>query len=437
MKHITVTVAGAVIGHGQPIVPQSMCNTDTNDIEATYRQIVALKSVGFRMVRVTTQGLKEVESLRLIKERLRQNNIDIPLIADVHFSSDVALAAARVADKVRINPGNFDKDFIKAKSKLIELIAICKRYGTALRIGLNHGSLGERITNLYGNTAQAMKEALVEWMDICIQEKFDQVVFSLKASNTYIMSRAYELFYEEMCQRGVIFPLHLGVTEAGNGDMGRIKSATGVSTLLRNGIGETIRVSLTEDPEHEYDPCRLIIEYFQENISYEIIEKREEKKRYYRFDVTNHQEFIIKASCEIGPLLLDHTIDNFEIDLSIKGKAVDSTLIDDFHNNLMQAARRKFLKPEYIACPGCGRTLFNIEKVFNEVQQKTSHLKGMTIAVMGCIVNGPGEMADADWGYIGEGRGKVSIYKGGQPLLRSIPEEQAIDLLLNLIGSDK
>lgn len=450
MMRVIVKIGDLSIGAGDGIVPQTMCNTDTNDVESTTKQIIDLHRAGFPLVRVTVQGLREVESLREIKKRLLSQNIRVPIVADIHFSSETAIESAKIADKVRINPGNFAKDFDTAKQRLIELISVCKEHNTALRIGLNHGSLGERITNLYGNTPLAMKEALIEWMDICIEQGFDQVVFSLKASNTIVMSEAYQLFYNEMENRGKIFPLHLGVTEAGNGETGRIKSAVGIASLLKLSIGDTIRVSLTENPIMEYNPCRYIIDHFKNrNIfeknggersnktgsdqHFEIIERRESKKRYYSFSFDSMEEFIIRASCEIGPLLINHEIDDFEIEAMITGERVGSAILENYKDDLMQASRRKITKPEYIACPGCGRTLFDLEGTLARVKEKTSHLKGMTIAVMGCIVNGPGEMADADWGYIGEGKGKVSIYKGKNAIVRSVPEESAVDLLLELI----
>lgn len=251
MNTLEVKVGKVTIGGEAPIVVQTMCNTHTSDIEASIAQCVRLYEAGAEMIRLTVPSLSQVESLRLIRENLRSRGIDTPLVADVHFSSEIAIAAAEIVEKVRINPGNFHKDHDKAKEQFARLVEVCKRNGTAIRIGLNHGSLGERITNLYGNTPLAMKEAVMEWLNMCIENGFYNVVVSLKASNTFVMVEAYRLLADEMARREMVFPLHLGVTEAGNGDSGRIKSAVGISALLSEGIGNTIRVSLTEDPANE------------------------------------------------------------------------------------------------------------------------------------------------------------------------------------------
>ena len=248
METIAVKVGNITIGGEAPIVVQTMCNTHTSDVDASVAQCLRLNEAGAQMIRLTVPSLGQVENLREIKSRLRQAGVDTPLVADVHFSSEIAIAAASVVEKVRINPGNFHKDHDKAREQFARLVEVCKEYGTAIRIGLNHGSLGDRITNLYGNTPLAMKEAVMEWLQMCIENDFYNVVVSLKASNTYVMVEAYRLLAKQMEQTGVIFPLHLGVTEAGNGDGGRIKSAVGISALLSEGIGKTLRVSLTEDP---------------------------------------------------------------------------------------------------------------------------------------------------------------------------------------------
>ncbi|MGM9748780.1 MAG: flavodoxin-dependent (E)-4-hydroxy-3-methylbut-2-enyl-diphosphate synthase, partial [Candidatus Cryptobacteroides sp.] len=235
-----VKAGKVIIGGNAPIVVQTMCNTHTSDVQASIAQCRALAAAGAEMIRLTVPGMAEVESFRQIRDALRAEGIDVPLVADVHFSSDIAIAVAEVAEKVRINPGNFHKDHSKAASQLAKLTEVCKRCGTALRIGLNHGSLGERITNLYGNTPLAMKEAAMEWIKMCIDNGFNNVVISLKASNTLVMVEAYRLLAAEMKEKDICFPIHLGVTEAGNGDSGRMKSAVGISTLLSEGIGDTI-----------------------------------------------------------------------------------------------------------------------------------------------------------------------------------------------------
>lgn len=467
-----------VIGGGHPLVVQTMCNTHTQDVEASVAQCLELAAAGAQMIRLTTQGLKEVEALKEIKRRLRSAGYWVPLVADVHFTADVAIAAAAVAEKVRINPGNFAKEHREAKEKFSKFLAVCKEHGTAVRIGLNHGSLGERITNLYGNTPLGMKEAAMEWVEMALAEDFHNFAVSLKASNTVVMVEAYRLLKREMQRRGLSFPMHLGITEAGNGETGRIKSAVGIGTLLAEGIGDTIRVSLTENPVNEITAGKIIAEWYkpQENmVSLAYLHKVQidtqlrhgtaEPLLTYR--ASTMEEFIIRAACDFGPYLLDKKIDDFHLTASItdeqsptaatancttnqaeqcaseatehcttspaQERPLTADELNEFKDNLMQAARRRFTKPEYIACPGCGRTLYNLEETFNEVKRRTSHLKGVKIAVMGCIVNGPGEMADADFGYVGEGAGKVTIYKGKEPVMRSVPQEEAIEKLLEII----
>lgn len=426
MKTLEVKVGNVTIGGDHPIVIQTMCNTHTSDIESSTAQCIRLAEAGAQMIRLTVPSLAQVESLRLIKENLRSGGIDTPLVADVHFSSEIAIAAASVVEKVRINPGNFHKDHDQAKLQFARLVEVCKANGTAIRIGLNHGSLGERITDLYGNTPLAMKEAVMEWLRMCIDNDFYNVVVSLKASNTFVMVEAYRLLAKEMQETGVIFPLHLGVTEAGNGDGGRIKSAVGISALLSEGIGNTIRVSLTEDPVNELPVARYLADRYDRKIHSSMVSLTlDGKKAVAAYDAPTREKLLLDVSCDFGKRLLDKELD----ELVIIGCDDADYIVDE----VMQAARRRFYRPEYIACPGCGRTMYNLEGTFEEVKRRTSHLKGMVIAVMGCIVNGPGEMADADWGYVGEGNGKVSIYKGKTPLLRHVPETEAIDKLLEYI----
>ena len=426
MKTLEVKVGNVTIGGDNPIVVQTMCNTHTSDVEASVSQCRRLAAAGAQLIRLTVPSVAQVESLRQIKETLRAEGIDTPLVADVHFSSDIAIAAAEVVEKVRINPGNFHKDHEKAREQFARLVEVCKRNGTAIRIGLNHGSLGDRITNLYGNTPLAMKEAVMEWLNMCIENDFYNVVVSLKASNTFVMVEAYRLLAKEMEESGVVFPLHLGVTEAGNGDGGRIKSAVGISALLSEGIGNTIRVSLTEDPENEIPVAQYLADRYDHRIHSSMVSLTlEGKKAIATYDAPSRERLLLDFSCDFGKRLLDKELDEVEL--------IGSEDADYLVDELMQAARRRFYRPEYIACPGCGRTMYNLEGTFEDVKRRTAHLKGMVIAVMGCIVNGPGEMADADWGYVGEGNGKVSIYKGKSPVLRHVPETEAIDRLLELI----
>ena len=394
-----------VIGGGHPVVVQTMCNTHTSDVKATVAQCLELYAAGAQLIRITVPGLQDVPALQEIKATLRGNGCDVPLVADIHFSSETALACAKVVEKVRINPGNFHPDHEKARLQFARLLEVCRERGTAIRVGVNHGSLGRYITDLYGNTPQAMALAAMEWLQMCIDAEFFNVVVSLKASNTLVMVQAYRHLVSLMKESGCLFPLHLGVTEAGNGEAGRIKSCVGIASLLAEGIGDTIRVSLTEPPVNELPVARYLADWFTPE------------------GVCKHDP-ALDAAIEWGPLLLDRKIDSIPAHTGI-----DSHLEDE----IMQAARRRFYRPEYIACPGCGRTMYNLEETFEEVKKRTSHLKGMVIAVMGCIVNGPGEMADADWGYVGEGGGKVSIYRKSEPVLRHVPAEEAIDRLLELI----
>lgn len=439
METLKVKVGNLTIGGDSPIVVQTMCNTHTSDIEASVAQCIRLHEAGAQLIRLTVPSMAQVDALKEIKSRLNSQGIDTPLVADVHFSSDIAIAAAEVVEKVRINPGNFHKDHEKAKEQFAKLVEVCKKNGTAIRIGLNHGSLGERITNLYGNTPLAMKEAVMEWLNMCSDNSFYNVVVSLKASNTYVMVEAYRLLAEAMQETGTVFPLHLGVTEAGNGDGGRIKSAVGISSLLSAGIGNTIRVSLTEDPEKEIPVAQYLANRYDHKLNSSMTSViLEGKKAMATYIAPSRERLLMDFACDFGKRLLDKELDEIEI----KGTYIENGEIVSLDDNeyaeyltdeLLQAARRRFYRPEYIACPGCGRTMYNLESTFNEVKRRTSHLKGMVIAVMGCIVNGPGEMADADWGYVGEGNGKVSIYKGKTPLERHVPEDEAIDKLLQYI----
>lgn len=417
MKRITAKIGKILIGPDSPVVIQTMCNTHTADIEASYSQCVELAHAGAGIIRLTVQGMAEVEAIAQIRKRLDNCGIDTPLVADIHFRSDVALAAASVVEKVRVNPGNFNKDHNKACEDFRKLISICKEHGTAIRIGVNHGSLGERITSMYGNSSEGMAKAALEWLDMCIENDFYNVVVSLKASNVVVMVQAYRILQKEMEKRGTVFPTHLGVTEAGNSDAARIKSAVGISTLLSEGIGNTIRVSLTEPPVNEI-PVGEAIAAIMSGKSLDGIA------------ISEWDKYLLEQSCKYGKDLLDRKIDSPDIKDGPFGPEKDNYLKDE----LLQACRRKFYRPEYVACPGCGRTMFNLQDTFEQVKKATANSgRNVCIAVMGCIVNGPGEMADADFGYVGEGRGLVSIYKGQEPVFRHIPEKEALDRLLSLI----
>lgn len=401
-----------VLGKGHPIVIQTMCNTHTCDEEESIKQCIRLGEAGSQMIRLTVPGLQDVPHIKAIREALRERGIYTPIVADIHFSSQTAIEVAPFVDKVRINPGNFHKDHEKAREEFARLIEVCKENGTAIRIGVNHGSLGEYITSLYGNTPQAMALAAMEWVRMCVEQDFDKVVVSIKSSNTVTMVQAYRELVRLFKEEGVDFPLHVGVTEAGNGESGRIKSCVGIATLLEEGIGDTIRVSLTEDPQEELPVAAYLAARYSNAPAPKGLSAQEIE--------------MLDAACTWGPKLMRGEVDDIP-------QEVDGHLRDE----IMQAARKRFYKPEYIACPGCGRTMYNLQKAFEEVKAKTSHLQNVVIAVMGCIVNGPGEMADADWGYVGEGGGKVSIYKKNVPVLRHIPEAEAADKLLELIEEDQ
>jgi len=409
MKTRTVHVGNVLIGSGHPIVVQTMCNTHTADVEATVAQCLRLVKAGSQLIRITVPSLSDVPALQEIRKRVPA---EVPLVADIHFSAEVAMAVVPVVEKIRINPGNFHPNHEKARELFGELLEMCKQYDRAIRIGLNHGSLGKYIVEKYGNTPQAMALAAMEWVEMCIEADFYNVVVSLKASNTVVMVQAYRELARLMQEKGVVFPLHVGVTEAGNGDSGRIKSCVAISTLLSEGIGNTIRVSLTEPPENEIPVAQYLAQRYGP-----VMPGTD------RASLSAREASILKAACDWGAPLLNHEIDDIPIE--------DEYLKDE----IMQACRRRFYKPEYIACPGCGRTLYDLENTFNKVKERTGHFKDVVIAVMGCIVNGPGEMADADYGYVGEGFGKVTLYKGKEPVLRHIPENEAVDRLVELIDS--
>lgn len=438
METRVVKVGDVLIGGNNPVVVQTMCNTHTYDVDATVAQTLRLAKAGAQLVRITVPGLQDVPHVREIKARVRAAGCGVPLVADIHFSSETAIAVASVVEKVRINPGNFHKDHAEARRQFALFLEECKKYGTAIRIGLNHGSLGAYIVEKYGNTPRAMALAAMEWVEMCLDAEFYQVVVSLKASNTVVMIEAYRELARMMQERGVVFPLHVGVTEAGNGDSGRIKSCVAISTLLAEGIGNTVRVSLTEDPENEIPVAQYLADRYSPQILTSVsdllrmtddghFERSEAESR----NLSDRDRTILKAACDYGKPLLDRTIDT--VSFPELEPAFGAYLADE----LLQACRRKFYRPEYIACPGCGRTMYNLQEAFEAVKARTGHLKDVVIAVMGCIVNGPGEMADADWGYVGEGGGKVTIYRGKEPVLRHIPDSEAVDKLVELIESEQ
>ena len=377
-RTVEVRVGNVPMGGDNPIRVQSMTTVPTTDTMGCVEQIKRIVDAGGEYVRLTTQGVREAENLEAIRNRLTVDGYTVPLIADVHFNANVADVAARYADKVRINPGNYIDparkfrkiDFTDAEyaselhrleDRFVPLLDLCRHNGTALRLGVNHGSLSDRIMSRYGDTPEGMIESCMEFLRVCVKENFNQVVISVKASNTQVMTTTMRQMVHAMDQEDMHFPLHLGVTEAGEGEDGRLKSAVGIGALLLDGIGDTIRVSLSEAPENEIP------------VAY----------------------------------------------------------------GILQAARARITKTEYISCPGCGRTMYDLEQTIARVKAATSQFKGLKIGIMGCIVNGPGEMADADFGYVGAGRGKVSLYRGKECVEMNIPEADAVEHLLRLIETSQ
>ena len=515
------------IGGLNPIRVQSMCNTNTNDTEASVAQALRIAEAGGEIVRLTTQGVREASNMANIRTALRKAGCDVPLVADVHFNPNAAFEAASTCDKVRINPGNFvdaartfrkleftDEEYAleleKIRQKFVPFLDLCKCNGTCVRLGVNHGSLSDRIMSRYGDTPAGMVESVMEFLRIAREEDFDNIVISVKASNVTVMVATVRLLAVEMEKEGMYFPLHLGVTEAGDGEDGRIKSAAGIGTLLAEGLGDTIRVSLSEDPECEIPVAIKLRDYILQREGHDPVPEPElvlpgnardyavalpyaefpvlgldfelEKDWHYAstamppvlydderpvvlttssdnrpgaimswidrfvalgaknpvivmmgFLSKEKEDFQIRAAADFGPLLLNGYASGIAIVASEKftKEEVESVAL-----GILQATRLRISKTEYIACPSCGRTLFDLQKTLAEVKAHTSHLKGLKIGVMGCIVNGPGEMADADYGYVGAGPGRVSIYRGKTLVRKNIPASEALPALLSLIEED-
>jgi len=600
-RETSVVNIGAVpLGADNPIRVQSMTNTSTQDTEACVAQAKRIVDAGGEYVRLTTQGIKEAENLKNINIGLRSGGYMVPLIADVHFNPKVADVAAHFAEKVRINPGNYvdaprtfkefeytDEEYAlelqKIRERFVPFLNICKENYTAVRIGVNHGSLSDRIMSRYGDTPEGMVESCMEFLRICVEENFTDVVISIKASNTVVMVKTVRLLAAVMQTEGMAFPLHLGVTEAGDGEDGRIKSALGIGALLADGLGDTIRVSLSEEPEVEIPVARKLVDYIMQRVGHPFIpgvlaedfnylspmrrktvavrniggdnlpvvvgerldgstevdpqftpdylyvgrqiiaeptpgqqyivdmdawggvegtwpafnykqinaidaypavlkflflpsmvlseeiivclkkhpevvvvaqaaganrlgEQRALIHYLMKEGVTNPvvlfqhyqerevEDFQVKSATDMGALIFDGFCDG--IMLLNQGNAISHLTIDATAFGILQAGRVRTSKTEYISCPGCGRTLFNLQETIARVKAATSHLKGLKIGIMGCIVNGPGEMADADYGYVGAGRGKISLYKRKECIEKNIPEEEAVDKLIELIKAN-
>ena len=546
-----------------------MANVSTMDTDASVVQAISMARAGAEYIRFTAQGVREARNLGLIRRRLNELGCHTPLVADIHFNPKAADVAAEFVEKVRINPGNYvdgartfradytDDDFAegvrKIRERFVPFLRLCRAHGTAIRIGVNHGSLSDRIMSRFGDTPEGMTESCMEFLRLCREEQFDDVVISIKASNTVVMVRTVRLLVRTMDREGMHYPLHLGVTEAGNDEDGRIKSAVGIGALLTDGIGDTIRVSLSEPPEAEIPVARELIDHinrtraeeyapmpadfegtetdyfrrtrmvgdigggrqpvvlaeytngeepdetlrpdylrhlpdgtftstkdkrrtvpashFVELTPNELTDSRLEalntdessviilrsvhtdsvnetraailrlraaacqapvilRRDYHEADLDRLR---IAASADLGVLLIDGIADGLL--LTQGGHSTPDT--DRLAFGILQATRRRMSRTEYISCPGCGRTLYDLHQTISRIKAATGHLKGVKIGIMGCIVNGPGEMADADYGYVGAGPGRVSLYRGKECVLRSIPESEAVDRLLELIASDR
>ena len=471
-----VRVGSLGIGGTNPVRVQTMTTTDTNDVGSSVAQCLRCAEAGAELIRLTTQGQREVESLAKIHAALRARGCNVPLVADVHFNADVADSAARVCEKVRINPGNYvdparkfkhidytDEEYAaelqRLDARFCRLLAICREHGTALRIGVNHGSLSDRIMSRYGDTPEGIVESCMEFLRVAVREGFKNIVLSIKASNTVIMVQSMRLLVRTMDAEGMTFPLHLGVTEAGEGEDGRIKSAVGIGTLLTEGIGDTIRVSLSEPPEAEIPVAQTLIALrehcvasrceagFEDSGNTSEASKTDDTNKTDKEGKTDDasttlhlriptlswpQQQLFAAMAAGAPL-----IDKLANDLTLEAEGVPAERLQDLAERILQAARVRFTRTEYISCPGCGRTLYDLPTTIARVKAATQHLVGLKIAVMGCIVNGPGEMADADYGYVGAARGKVSLYRGKECVERNIPTDEAIPRLLALIESDR
>lgn len=447
-KSHEISVGNIRIGGDNPIRVQSMTNTSTMDTEASVAQILRIAQAGGELVRLTTQGTREAENMAAIQKAVRQAGCHVPLVADVHFNPNVADVAARYVEKVRINPGNYvdaarqfkqleytDEQYAgelqRIEERLVPFLNICREHGTAVRIGVNHGSLSDRIMSRYGDTPAGIVESCMEFLRICVRHEFTDVVISIKASNTVVMVESMRLLVQEMEREGMTFPLHLGVTEAGEGEDGRIKSAVGIGALLTEGIGDTIRVSLSEAPEKEIPVALTLVKLIPEcsRLRKEAEDSITDDTVHLNIQAKNMEELQLKAAMAVGAIFIDKKAHH----LDLHAEGFSSEQLDSLSDAILQAARIKFVKTEYISCPGCGRTLYDLEGTIHRIKAATSHLKGLKIAIMGCIVNGPGEMADADYGYVGAARGKVSLYRGKECVEKNIPEEEAVDRLLKLI----
>ena len=494
-RTVEVRVGRTAIGGANPVRVQSMTTTKTTDIDASVDQALALAAAGAELVRLTAQGVAHAEALGEIRRRLRERGCEVPLVADIHFNPAAAFEAARQVEKVRINPGNFadpgrtfrkldytDEEYAEERrrleDKLVPFIEECRRNDTAIRIGVNHGSLSDRIMSRYGSGDLGMVESAMEYLDICHRHGFDRVVVSIKASDVAIMVRTVRCLAETMDAYGFRYPLHLGVTEAGNELEGRVKSAVGIGTLLMDGIGDTIRVSLSEDPCAEIPVARELLHHVEANLAAASmpVQRRPEPRfaavpsivdadsdfpaglpvrsatsgnriasilgqsagdETFAVDLEYPasmapEETVIAAAVDMGYLILGGRVAAIRLTAPSLGAEKSAELC----RQIVQATGLARFKAEIVACPGCGRTLYELPEALARVKEACGHLKHLKIAVMGCIVNGPGEMADADYGYVGAAAGNVSIYRRTEPVVKNVPQDQAIDRLIELIKAD-
>lgn len=544
----TVQIGNVPLGGDNPIRIQSMTSTSTLDTDASVAQCRRIFDAGADYVRLTAQGVREAHNIGEIRAALHAAGYTKPLVADIHFNPKAAFEAAATTDKVRINPGNFvdaahtfkkleytDKEYAaeleKIRRAVVPFLAICREHHTAVRLGVNHGSLSDRIMSRYGDTPAGMVESAMEYLRIFREENFNDVAISIKASNTVIMVETVRRLVAEMDREDMHYPLHLGVTEAGDGEDGRIKSAVGIGTLLAEGIGDTVRVSLSEEPELEIPVARKLVDYitareghapisgcfakaynriaperrptnavgsiggqnvpivattlcpadvaaiatkpdfFLSDVNWKAVDASAKAEGFsdddvllltshhanpvgeieafihrlwdngckapvvvrMRYDDADEEDVQVKAGADFGALLLNGLVDGIVLDAPNLPNNADAVA---YSFGILQAARRRTTKTEYISCPSCGRTLYDLQHAVKEIKAATSHLKGLKIGIMGCIVNGPGEMADADYGYVGAAVGKVSLYKGKECVERNVPQDVALTHLIDLIKAN-
>ena len=456
-KTTTTRVGGITIGGDSPIRVQSMTTTNTNDTAACVAQAKRIIDAGGELVRLTTQGRREAENMAAISAALNADGYHAPLVADVHFNANVADIAARHCQKVRINPGNYvdpartfkklqytDEEYAaeltKIEERLVPFLRICRQHHTAIRIGVNHGSLSDRIMSRYGDTPEGIVESCMEFLRICRREDFNDVVLSIKASNTVVMVTSVRLLVKAMDAEDMHYPLHLGVTEAGEGEDGRIKSAVGIGALLTEGIGDTIRVSLSEEPEREIPVAKKLVAFTPQCATMRQQARIESGTLHLTLSEDNAEDLHLKAAMAAGALLIDRKATDLVIHNYGCGTEQELRTLAD---SILQAARVRFTKTEYISCPGCGRTLYDLQGTIARIKAAVSQaakddprFATLKIGIMGCIVNGPGEMADADYGYVGAGPAKISLYKGKQCVEKAIPEAEAVGRLLDFIKKD-